>query len=104
MRNYYSQQQLARTRYITHLIGDEWALLVLYELTHFGEKSFNELKRMTGANQVTLSKKLLALRKEGLVDSRPVGKENHYFVTDKAQYLSPIMRDIEHIASDNTPL
>lgn len=68
---------------------------------NFGEKSFNELKRMTDINQVTLSKKLSFLKSEGLVDSREYGIENHYFVTDKSEELRPLIKHIERLVISN---
>jgi len=62
---------------------------------NFGEKSFNELKRMTGINPVTLSKKLGALRAQGYVASKPSGVENHYFVTKQADDLKPFIRNVK---------
>jgi DNA-binding HxlR family transcriptional regulator len=64
---------------------------------NFGEKSFNELKRMTAINQVTLSKKLNRLKEEGYVTSKYHGIENHYFVTKKAGSLLPLIKDIEDL-------
>jgi len=63
----------------------------------FGEKSFNELKRMTGINAVTLSKKLSLLKAEGYVSNKPCGIENHYFVTKKSDCLRPLVKDIESL-------
>jgi DNA-binding HxlR family transcriptional regulator len=62
---------------------------------NFGEKSFNELKRMTDINAVTLSKKLSYLKAEGLVDSSVLGNENHYFITKKSEEFRPLIKDIE---------
>ena len=64
---------------------------------NFGEKSFNELKRMTDINAVTLSKKLSRLKAEGLVDCREHGIENHYFVTDKSEDFRHLIKDIESL-------
>lgn len=95
MRTIYSQDELARTKHITRLIGDSSNILIMYELMNFGEKSFNELKRMTDVNAVTLSKKLTILKAEGYVDSHHSGKENHYCITDKAEQLRPLMKEVE---------
>ena len=85
MRATYSQEQITRTKSIAKIVGDSSNVLILYELMNFGEKSFNELKRMTGINAVTLSKKLTLLKLDGLVASHEVGIENHYSSTDKAE-------------------
>jgi DNA-binding HxlR family transcriptional regulator len=97
MQTVYSQEQIVRTKNIAKIIGDMSNVLILYELMNFGEKSFNELKRMTDINAVTLSKKLTLLKAEGLVASRECGIENHYFVTDRSEEYRPLIRDIERI-------
>jgi len=97
MRIIYSQEQMIRATHITKIIGDSSNLLILFELMNFGEKSFNELKRMTAINPVTLSKKLNGLKAEGYVASKSQGIENHYFVTDKSDDLLPIIKDIENL-------
>lgn len=97
MRLTYSQEQISQATHITKIIGDSSNLLILFELMNFGEKSFNELKRMTAINAVTLSKKLSTLKAEGYVASKYQGIENHYFVTTKADSLLPIIKDIEKL-------
>lgn len=97
MHTIYSQDQIAKTKSIAKTIGNSNNVLILYELMNFGEKSFNELKRMTDINAVTLSKKLTLLRAEGLVDCRAYGIENHYFVTEKSEQFRPLIRDIESL-------
>lgn len=97
MRTAYSQEQIIRTKSIAKIVGDSSNVLILYELMNFGEKSFNELKRMTDINAVTLSKKLTALKSEGLVDSHELGKENRYFITDKSEEFRPLIREIESL-------
>ena len=97
MRATYSQEQIIKTKSIAKIIGDVSNVLILYELMNFGEKSFNQLKRMTDINAVTLSKKLTLLRAEGLVDSRKYGIENRYFLTTKSEQFRPLIRDIENL-------
>ena len=97
MRLSYDQEQIIKATHITKIIGDSSNLLILFELINFGEKSFNELKRMTAINSVTLSKKLSVLKAEGYVGSEAHGIENHYFVTVKADCLAPIIKDIEKL-------
>jgi len=97
MRTTYSQEQINQATHVTKIIGDSSNLLILFELMNFGEKSFNELKRMTAINPVTLSKKLTALKAEGYVANKSHGKENHYFVTNKADCLLPIIKGIENL-------
>ena len=97
MKTIYSQAQIALTHDIAKLIGDVSNILIMYELMNFGEKSFNELKRMTGINSVTLSRKLANLKEEGLVDSRKSGIENHYFITRQSEQFRPLIKDIEKL-------
>jgi DNA-binding HxlR family transcriptional regulator len=97
MRTKYSQEQLIRTKIIAKIIGDTSNILIFYELFNFGEKSFNELKRMTDINAVTLSKKLSVLKELGYVDSHISGNENHYYVTEKSEEFRPLISDIESL-------
>lgn len=97
MKTLYTHDQISQTKYITKLLGDEHNLLILFELMKFGEKSFNELKRMTDINAVSLSKKLHLLRCEGIVDMHECGNENHYFLTQKAERIRPLIADIENL-------
>ena len=101
MRTIYTQEQIIRTKSIAKIIGDTSNVLILYELMNFGEKSFNELKRMTDINAVTLSKKLTILKMEGLVNSRKYGIENHYFITEKSEEFRPLIKDIEKLIINN---
>jgi DNA-binding HxlR family transcriptional regulator len=100
MRTIYSQEQINKTKSITKIIGDSSNILILYELMNFGEKSFNELKRMTEINAVTLSKKLNLLKLEGLVDCRECGKENRYFITKNSEEFRPLIKEIEKIITE----
>lgn len=93
----YNHSQLQKADSMIRVIGDRSNLLIFYELMNFGEKSFNELKRMTDINSVTLSKKLSILKSEKFIDSRHYRNENHYFITAKAEELKPIIMDIEKI-------
>ena len=97
MRTIYSQAQYHKTKQVAGIIGDVSTILILYELINFGEKSFNELKRMTDINAVTLSKKLHLLKAQGLVDCRECGRENHYFVTSQADQYRPIIKEVERL-------
>ena len=97
MRTTYSQEQITRTKSIAKIVGDASNVLILYELMNFGEKSFNELKRMTDINAVTLSKKLSLLKSDGLVDSHEQGKENRYFVTAQSEEFRPLIKVIESL-------
>lgn len=101
MRTIYSQDQLNLTKNLSKIIGDTNNILILYELINFGEKSFNELKRMTEINPVTLSKKLHNLKELGYVDSNKVGKENHYYATAESDSLKPIIKEIENLVINN---
>ena len=97
MKSNYNQSQIEKAETTIGIIGDKSNLLILYELMNFGEKSFNELKRMTDINSVTLSKKLTILKSEKLVDSHEHGKENRYFVTLKSEVFRPLIKDIENL-------
>jgi DNA-binding HxlR family transcriptional regulator len=97
MRNVYTPQQINQTKHIVTIIGDAHHVLVLYELMNFGEKSFNELKRMTDINAVTLSKKLSRLKELDLVTCRKVGIEKRYSLTPKAYQFEPLIKDIEQL-------
>lgn len=94
MRRTYSQVKIDRIVKTITIIGDQYNLLIFFELTKFGEKSFNELKRMTQINAVTLTRKLRFLEEEKLIQKRCSGKEVLYSLTPKATKLKPIIEDI----------
>ena len=98
MRKRYSQDDIKKITEIAKVIGDYHTLMILIELIECGEKSFNELKRMTQINQVTLSRKLNDLKQKGLVESDKIGIENHYRITDKAEEYRCFADMIESIA------
>lgn len=100
MRTTYSQAQILKIKEIADIIGNTSNVLIIYELMNFGEKSFNELKRMTDINAVTLSKKLTLLKSKGLVESHLMGRENRYFLTKKANNLQPLMDAISDLILD----
>ena len=102
MRRAYSQDKINKIITTTATIGDQYNLLVFFELTTFGEKSFNELKRMTDINAVTLTRKLRALESSGLVTKRNKGKEVLYSLTPKAQEIRPIVEDIAKVVERKT--
>lgn len=97
MRTVYTPQQIDRAKQVAAIVGDTHNVLIIYELMNFGEKSFNELKRMTDINAVTLSKKLAKLKVLGLVSCRDEGIERRYSVTSKAQEYRPLIKDIEQL-------
>lgn len=97
MRTTLSQDQISRTFQLIHMFGDAHKLIILFELVEFGSKSFNELKRMTGTNQVTLTKKLQELKADGYVTSSPQGKEVHYQVTAAFDPYKPVITAMHQI-------
>ena len=98
MRKRYSQEDLNKITEIAKVLGDYHNLLILIELIECGEKSFNELKRMTLINSVTLSRKLNLLKEQELVTSKQIGMENHYMATDNAMAYKCFTDLIEEIA------
>lgn len=97
MKSTYSPTQYKRATEITKVLGDSYTLRILYELTFFGEKSFNELKRMTDINAVTLTRKLSLLKEAGYVTSEPVRFTIHYSVTEKAEQMRPILEEVQKV-------
>lgn len=97
MRRSYSQVKINRIVNTTTIIGDQYNLLIFFELTKFGEKSFNELKRMTQINAVTLTRKLRFLEQEKLIQKRSSGKEVIYSLTPKSDKLKTIIEDISSL-------
>jgi len=97
MRRTYSQAQISKIVKTVTVIGDQYNLLIFFELTKFGEKSFNELKRMTQINAVTLTRKLRFLEAEAFVQKRSLGKEILYSLTPKANKFKPVIEDITTI-------
>ena len=102
MRRLYSQPKIDKIIKTTAIIGDQYNLLIFFELNNFGEKSFNELKRMTSINAVTLTRKLRALEENGLVTKRNSGKEVLYSLTAKAHELKPIIDDISKVVENDS--
>lgn len=102
MRRTYSQAKIDKIIQTTSIVGDQYNLLIFFELTKFGEKSFNELKRMTQINAVTLTKKLRGLVDHGLVAKRNAGKEVMYSLTTKADKFGPIIDDIAKVTGINS--
>lgn len=102
MRHLYSQPKIDKIIKTTAIIGDQYNLLIFFELNTFGEKSFNELKRMTQINAVTLTRKLRALEANGLVTKRSSGKEILHSLTIKAQKLKPIIDDIAKVIENSS--
>lgn len=84
-------------------LGNEWRLLVLYEL-QAGEQRFNDLERSVGVNPRTLSRTLEALRELGLVTRRierdaPVA--TYYSLTEKGESLERVFATIERQLLEN---
>jgi DNA-binding HxlR family transcriptional regulator len=98
MKKSFTAQEYERIIATTQIIGDQPTILILIELIEFGEKSFNELKRMTTINQVTLSRKLSHLRELGLVSVERVGNETHYAATKKALSYGNLTKEIQRLA------
>lgn len=101
MRKTFSQDKITKIIKTTAIIGDQYNLLIFFELTKFGEKSFNELKRMTQIKAVTLTRKLRALEANELVCKRSAGKEILYSLTPNAQKLKPIIEDISRVVEND---
>lgn len=99
MRKTFSQTQISKINRASRIIGDQHNILILFELIKFGPKSFNELKRMTGINAVSLSRKLKMLEEEDIVSNRKAGILTEYYVNKKADKIRPIMEDIEELVS-----
>lgn len=102
MKHLYSQPKIDKIIKTTAIIGDQYNLLIFFELNNFGEKSFNELKRMTSINAVTLTRKLRSLEENGLIAKRSSGKEILYSLTTKAHELKPIIDDISKVVENDS--
>ena len=63
------------------LLGNEDRLMLLCQLTE-GERTVGELEQLTGIGQPTLSQQLGVLRRDGLVQTRRVGKFIWYQLAD----------------------
>lgn len=97
MKATYTPAQFNRATELTKVLGDSYSLRILYELTFFGEKSFNDLKRMADINAVTLTRKLTHLKELGYVTSEPVRFEIHYSITEKAEPLRPVLDEVQKL-------
>jgi DNA-binding HxlR family transcriptional regulator len=78
------------------VVGEKWTLLVLRDLFRKGPQRFQELaESLAGVAPNTLSARLKALEKQGVIASRLY--ERHpprfeYFLTDKGQDLGPVLK------------
>jgi DNA-binding HxlR family transcriptional regulator len=78
------------------VIGEKWALLVLRDLFRKGPMRFQDLAQgLAGAAPNTLSARLKALEKQGVIAARLY--ETHppryeYYLTPKGQQLGPVLK------------
>jgi DNA-binding HxlR family transcriptional regulator len=81
------------------VVGDRWTLLVLRDLFLQGPRKFMDLKSsLAGIAPSTLSRRLQALQKNGLIASRLYAEHPprpEYFLTDKGKELGPILRALQ---------
>lgn len=74
-------------------IGDRWGALVLRDLT-FGISRYDDFRRSTGVTNATLSDRLKALERQGLIERRKYqdGPERfEYHLTQKGWEIVPVM-------------
>jgi DNA-binding HxlR family transcriptional regulator len=57
------------------LVGSRWGCVIVKNLMHSDEVGFNELLRQLNSNPKTLSTKLKALERNGLIKRRVLGEE-----------------------------
>ena len=78
------------------IVGDRWTLMILRDLSLDGPRKFQDfLDSLSGISPNTLSGRLKALEKHGVVERRFY--EEHppraeYFLTSKGQALRPVVR------------
>jgi DNA-binding HxlR family transcriptional regulator len=93
MRNSYDQNcPVART---LDLIGERWTILILRDLLLKGPQRFQDLQdSLAGAAPNTLSARLKAMEKQGLVARRQYSDHPprlEYYLTDRGKSLGPVL-------------
>jgi ArsR family transcriptional regulator len=76
------------------VLANEERLLLLCQLSQ-GEKCVSELEELLDIRQPTLSQQLGVVRREGVVNTRRVGKRIYYSVADTA--LLQVLRCVYHL-------
>lgn len=78
------------------IVGEKWALLLLRDMFRKGPLRFQELAEgLAGVAPNTLSARLKALEKQGVIASRLYEKHPPryvYFLTDKGRALGPVLK------------
>ena len=83
------------------VLGDRWTMIVVHELMA-GPLRYRELKQhLPGIGNNVLSDRLKRLEAAGLIDRRAgeVGQGVHYVVTDRAEGLRPVFRELRRWGS-----
>ncbi len=93
MKEFRSNCPLARS---LDIVGDNWTLLILRDISAFGKTTFKELSQMTEKITTnTLSDRLERLTSEGSI-TKSQSKKNklvfHYHITEKGLELVPVVK------------
>jgi DNA-binding HxlR family transcriptional regulator len=79
------------------IIGSKWTAIVVHDLSE-GPRRFSELERSCrGISPRTLSERLRALEREGIVARRshdPAARRTSYELTEKGEALLPIIEEM----------
>jgi DNA-binding HxlR family transcriptional regulator len=79
------------------IIGSKWTAIIVHDLSE-GPRRFSELERSCrGISPRTLSERLRALEREGIVGRRsndPAARRTSYELTNKGQALLPIIEEM----------
>jgi len=82
------------------LLGDRWVLLILRE-AFLGADRFEQFVERLGINRAALTSRLAILQEAGLVEREPrEGKRARYVLTDSAQALVPLYREMAEWGSE----
>lgn len=75
------------------IIGDKWSALLLHDLSQKGPMRFGQCQKNEGINPRTLTQRLLALEKAGLVKRTEFNEyppRTEYSITPKGKELVPV--------------
>ena len=78
---------------VLNLIGDKWSMLVLYQLKLKSPMRFKECQSADGMSSRTLSLRLSALEKAGLISKQEYSEyppRTEYTITEKGLALAPV--------------
>ena len=101
MKSYHPSRSPCPIGRAARLLGDRWVLLILRE-AFLGADRFEQFVDRLGINRAALTSRLAILQEAGLVERKPPeGKRARYLLTDSANALVPLYREMAEWGSDH---